>query len=63
MHSYLTAEKRKEPILEVLIRSSHVVLNSLQRPVCCTFPALDSILFSQQLLLVMNLTKKQARLT
>jgi hypothetical protein len=51
MHSFLTAEKRKEPVHEILIRSSHVVLNSLQRPFCCTLPVLDSILFSQERLL------------
>jgi len=51
MHSYVTAEKRKEGTHEVLIISIHVVLNSLQCPVCCTFPVLDSILFSQKLLL------------
>jgi len=51
MHSYLTAEKRKEPVHEVLIRRIHIVLNALQRPLFCTFPVLDSILFSQQLLL------------
>jgi hypothetical protein len=51
MHSYLTAKKRKEPVNEVLIRGIHVVINSLQRPVCCNFPVLDSILFSQQLML------------
>jgi hypothetical protein len=48
MHSYLTVEKCKEPIHEVLIRS-HVVLNSLQYPFCCAFPVLDSILFCPEL--------------
>jgi len=52
MHNYLTAEKREESTHEVLIRSSHFVVNSLQHPVCCTFPVLDSTLFSQQLLLL-----------
>jgi len=63
MHSYLTAEKREEPIHEVLIRISHVVLKSLQRPFCCNFLALDFYsVQSETSVAVLNLTKKQARL-